>query len=143
MYPGQRLQVELCTPCHVEPLTLYAEINSIHLPDSACKVAPQTDIINTISKYSKTFTFIIVSEATSVCELFLIASSDTQTITEVLYVQLVACPVGFTLQRGTCKCDPILSPYIDGYDVTLTIHQLNALKTLGSLLIHKQIRQNI
>ena len=51
MYPGQRLQVELCTPYHDEPLTLYAEINSIHLPDSACKVAPQTDIINTISNY--------------------------------------------------------------------------------------------
>ena len=114
VYPGQRLQVELCTPCHNEHFTLYAEINSIHLPDSACKVAPQTDIINTISKYSKTFTFIIVSEATSVCELFLIASSDTQTITEVFYVQLLACPVGFTLQSGTCNCDPILSPYIDG-----------------------------
>ena len=114
VYPGQRLQLLLCTPCHVEPLTLYAEINSIHLPDSACKVAPQSDIINTISKYSKTFTFIIVSEATSVCELFLIASSDTHTITEVFYVQLLACPVGFTLQSGTCNCDPILSPYIDG-----------------------------
>ena len=114
VYPGQRLQVELCTPCNDEPLTLYAEINSIHLPDSACKVAPQIDIINTISKYSKTFTFIIVSEATSVCELFLIASSDTQTITEVFYVQLLACPVGFTLQSGACNCDPILSPYIDG-----------------------------
>ena len=114
VYPGQRLQVELCTPCNDEPLTLYAEINSIHLPDSACKVAPQTDIINAISKYSKTFTFIIVSEVTSVCELFLIASSDTQTITEVFYVQLLACPVGFTLQSGACNCDPILSPYIDG-----------------------------
>ena len=117
VYPGQRLQVELCTLCHVEPLTLYAEINSIHLPDSACKVAPQTDIINTISKYSKTFTFIIISKATSVCELFLIASSDTQTITEVFYVQLLACPVGFTLQSGTCNCDPILSPYIDGCNI--------------------------
>ena len=117
VYPGQRLQVELCTPCHDEHFTLYAEINSIHLPDSACKVAPQTDIINTISKYSKTFAFIIVSEATSVCELFLIASSDTQTIIEVFYVQLLTCPVGFTLQSGTCNCDPILSPYIDGCNI--------------------------
>ena len=64
--------------------------------------------------YSKNFSFIIVSVATNVCELFLIASSDTQTITEVFYVQLLACPVGFTLQSGTCSCDPILSPYIDG-----------------------------
>ena len=113
MYPGQRLQVEFCTPCNDEPLTLYAEINSIHLPDSACKVSPQTDI-STINKYSKTFSFTIISEATNVCELFLIASSHTQTITEVFYVQLLACPVGFTLQSGVCSCDPILSPYIDG-----------------------------
>ena len=141
VYPGQRLQVELCTPCHDEHFTLYAEINSIHLPDSAFKVAPQTDIINTISKYSKTFTFIIVSEVTSVCELFLIASSDTQTITKVFYVQLLACPVGFTLQSGTCNCDPILSPYIDGCYIDYA--SISCLGTLGSLLIHKQIRQNI
>ena len=120
VYPGQRLQVELCTPCNDELLTLYAETNSIHLPVSACKVAPHSDIINTISKYSKTFTFIIVSEATSVCELFLIASSDTQTITVVFYVQLLACPVGFTLQSGACNCDPILSPYIDGCYIDYT-----------------------
>ena len=114
VYPGQRLQVKLCMPCIDESSTLYAEINSIHLPQSACKVAPQTDIINTISNYSKSFSFIIVTEAISICELFLVASSDTQTITEVFYVQLLACPVGFTLQSGICNCDPILSPHIDG-----------------------------
>ena len=108
------LQVELCTPFNNKPSTLYAEVNSIHLPASACKVAPQTEIIYTISKYSKNFTFIIVSEATEVCELFLIAaSSDTQTIAEAFYVQLLTCPVGFTLQSGVCDCDPVLSSYID------------------------------
>ena len=114
VYPGQMLQVELCTPFNDKPSTLYAEVNSIHLPTSACKVAPQTEIINTISKYSKNFTFIIVSGATDVCELFLIAaSSDTQTIAEAFYVQLLTCPVGFTLQSGVCNCDPVLSSYID------------------------------
>ena len=114
VYPGQMLQVELCTPFNNKPSTLYAEVNSIHLPTSACKVAPQTEIIYTISKYSKNFTFIIVSEATDVCELFLIAaSSDTQTIAEAFYVQLLTCPVGFILQSGVCDCDPVLSSYID------------------------------
>ena len=48
------------------------------------------------------------------CELFLIAAaSDTQTITEAFYVQLLTCPVGFTLQSGVCDCDPIFSSYID------------------------------
>ena len=113
VYPGQILQVGLCTPFNDKSSTLYAEVNSIHLPTSACKVAPQTEIIYTISKYTKNFTFIIVSEATDVCELFLIAASDTETIAEAFYVQLLKCPVGFTLQSGVCECDPVLSSYID------------------------------
>ena len=114
VYPGQTLQVELCTPCNHEPSTLYAEVNSINLPTSACKIAPQTETINTISNYSKSINFTIVSEATNVCELFLIAAtSDTQSIPEAFYVQLLMCPVGFTLQSGVCDCDLILSSYID------------------------------
>ena len=56
-------EVELCTPCNDEPSTLYAEVNSIHdhLPTSACKVAPQTEIIYTIRNHSKNFSFIIRS----------------------------------------------------------------------------------
>ena len=116
VHPGQLLQVELCTPCNDKPSTLYAEVNSIHLPTTACKVAPKTKIINTISNYSTTITFIIVSEATNECELFLTAaSSDTaaKSITEAFYVQLKSCPIGFTLQSGVCDCDLVLSPYID------------------------------
>ena len=113
VYPGQMLRVELCTPFNAKPSTLYAEVNNIHLPTSACKVAPQTEMIYTISKHSKNFTFIIVSEAIDVCELFLIAASDTETIAEAFYVQLLKCPVGFTLQSGVCDCDPVLSSYID------------------------------
>ena len=45
LYPGQMLQVELCTPFNDKPSTAYAEVNSIYLPTSACKVAPQTEII--------------------------------------------------------------------------------------------------
>ena len=114
VYPGQMLQVELCTPCNDKPSTLYAEINSIYLPTTACKVAPQTEIINTISNYSKTITFTIVSEVIDECELFLTAASpDTESITEAFYVQLQSCPIGFTLQSGVCNCDPVLSSYID------------------------------
>ena len=114
VYPGQILQVDLCTPCNDEPSTLYAEVNSMHLPDTACKVGPQTETMKTISNYSKMFSFTIVSDATDVCELILIAdSSYTESISEAFYVQLLTCPLGFTLQHGVCDCDPILSPYID------------------------------
>jgi len=75
IYPGQILQVELCAPCNDKPSTLFAEINNINLPSSLCKVAPQTDKINTISNYSKKFNFTIVSEVLNSCELFLTAST--------------------------------------------------------------------
>ena len=112
IYPGQTLQVELCTPCDDKPSTLYAEVNSIHLPASACKVAPQTETTSIISNYSTKVNFTIVSDATKECELFLIAAtSDIQSITETYFVQLLSCPTGFTLQSGVCDCDPVLSPY--------------------------------
>ena len=31
----------------------------------------------------------------------------------IFYVQLLPCPVGFTLQDGICDCDPILPEYIE------------------------------
>ena len=112
VYPGQTLQVELCTPCNDKPSTLYAEINSIHLPTSACKVSSSTKTTSIISNYSTKVNFTIVSEATNECELFLIAAtSDIQSITETYFVQLLSCPTGFALQSGVCDCDPVLSPY--------------------------------
>ena len=113
VYPGQMLQVDLCTPCNDELYTLYAEVNNVQLPNTTCKVVSQTDKINTISNYSKEVSFTIVSEATTTCELFLTASSYPYSINEAFYVLLLPCPFGFTLQSGVCSCDPILSSYID------------------------------
>lgn len=64
----QMLQVELCTPCNDNSSTLYAEINNVQLPNSACEVVPQKD---KISNYYVQVTFTIVSEAvnTYMCTL--------------------------------------------------------------------------
>ena len=71
-------------------------------------------MINKISNSSKNITFIIVSEATNECKLFLIAASLlAESLTEAFYVQLRSCPLGFTLRNGVCDCDPVLSSYID------------------------------
>ena len=112
VYPGQILQVELCTPCNDEASILYAEVNSINLPNSACKVAPHGET-NYIYNYAKPVKFIIVSEATITCELFLATSSSSHYISEAFYVQLLSCPIGFTLQNGVCNCDLIISTYTD------------------------------
>ena len=110
VYPGQMLKVELCTPCNDGPSVLYVEVGSVHLPNSTCKVASYTEI-NIIYNYSKPANFTIVSEATNKCELFLAISSSAYYISEAFYVQLLPCPIGFTLKNGVCNCDPILTTY--------------------------------
>ena len=110
VYPGQMLRVGLCTPCNDEPSVLNAEGISIHLPNSTCKVASHGET-NFISNYCKVVNFTIVSEAINECELFLATSSFSHYISEAFYVQLLSCPIGFTLQNGVCNCDPIFSTY--------------------------------
>ena len=111
VYPGQTLQLELCTPCNDEPSILYA-VSSIHLPNSTCKVASQTET-KVIHNYSTLVNYTIVSEATNTCKLFLATSSYSYYINEAFYVELLSCPIGFTLQSGICDCDPVFSTYTD------------------------------
>ena len=111
-YPGRTLQVDLCIPhaaaSDVEYI-LYAETHSTSLPSSACKIAHQSELIGVIRNYPKTFNFTIISE-TNLCELFFTVQPFVRA---AFYVQLLPCPVGFTLQNGMCDCDPFLPPDID------------------------------
>ena len=111
MYPGQRLQVELCMPQAEadNDYFLRVETHSASLPNTTCKIAHQTEFINSIRNYSETFNFTIISESES-CELFLTVQP---LVRAAFYVQLLPCPIGFTLQNGKCDCDPILPPDID------------------------------
>ena len=110
VYPGQVLRVDLCIPQTDKDYIIYAETLAATLPSSACKLAHQTEFINSIGNESKTFNFTIISEAYEACELFL---TSLQFIQTAFYVQLLPCPVGFTLQNGRCDCDPFLPPDID------------------------------
>ena len=51
------------------------------------------------------------------CELFLTISQQLHQVYEAFYVNLLPCPVGFTLQNGICDCDPCLPPEIDTCDI--------------------------
>ena len=113
VYPGQILKIELCMPCSNNYSILYAETNNILLPKSACKIAHQTEIVNLINNNSKTVSYTIVSEVNDSCELFLTVSPFLYDIYEVFDVQLLPCPIGFTLQNGVCNCDPLLPTGID------------------------------
>ena len=111
VYPGQKLQVELCVPQAKSDnyYILYSETQVNNLPNTACKIAHQAELINSIRYYSETFNFTIISEY-ELCELFLTIQPFVQT---AFYVQLLPCPIGFTLQNGKCECDPLLPPDID------------------------------
>ena len=110
VYPGQMLQVDLCMPQVDKWHHIYAGTHAVSLPNSTCKLAWQTEFINSIGNESKTFNFTIISEDYEACELFL---TSLQFIRTAFYVQLLQCPVGFTLQNEKCDCDPFLPPDID------------------------------
>ena len=64
VYPGQLLQVDLCIPQEDDRDSIvYVETHANSLPSSACKIAHQTELINIIDNYSKTFNFTIISES--------------------------------------------------------------------------------
>ena len=109
------LQVNFCNPDANRDYIVYAETHAASLPKSACKIAHQSELINTVSNYSEMLNFTIIS-SNKVCELFLTEHKFTQiefSSRTGFYVQLSPCPVGFTLQNGKCDCDPFLPPDID------------------------------
>ena len=108
VYPGQKLLVEFCMPCSGNNSVLYAETHSTHLPESACKITHQTELINYVFSKSIVVSYTIVSGRNDSCKLFLTVSPFLYHIYEVFDVQLLPCPIGFTLQNGVCDCDPLL-----------------------------------
>ena len=116
VFPGQVLQVDLCVPSETDNrkfFILYIDTYNTFLSSSACKVADQNQLINTITNSPMTYNFTIVSDSTNDCELFLTAEPDLYKRYDAFYVQLSPCPIGFTLQDGICSCDPVLLTVID------------------------------
>ena len=116
VYSGQTLQTILCNMYTNDDNTiLYAEVHNINLPNSTCKIAHQSQLINIIGNHSNTVNYTIVSNTpdNSRCKLFLTATPFLNKIYDVFYVKLLPCPIGFTLLNGICDCDPILPASID------------------------------
>ena len=111
VYPGQTLQTSLCNMYSSDDSTiLYAEVHNINLPNSSCKIAHQSQLLNYIGNHSNTvnYTIVLGTSDNDRCVLFLTASPFLNEIYDTFYVQLLPCPIGFTLQGGVCHCDPIL-----------------------------------
>ena len=114
VYPGQVLQIGLCTPFDDNIFNLYVETHNSPQANFSCRISNEAEVLSKISNDTKLINYTIVSEAHEVCQLFLKIYSHKQLYAyEVFYVKLLSCPVGFTLQDGMCDCDPILTKYID------------------------------
>ena len=115
VYPGQTLQTNLRNMCNnYSNNILYAEVHSIDLPSSSCNIARQSQLVSIVGSDSNAVNYTIVSNMpnNNRCELFLTTTPFLNKIYDAFYVELLPCPVGFTLQDGICNCDPILSDII-------------------------------
>ena len=113
IFPGQMLQLQLCIPQAKDNYIVYVETYAKSLPDSACRIANQDELVHSISNISKTIDLTIVSDSFKECELFLTGRPDLHSFYDVFIVQLLPCPVGFTFYDGICDCDPFLPNNIE------------------------------
>ena len=109
-FPGQTMQVELCTPFRNETgfSFMYVETQNIVIQNVTCKVAHETEYTAEIGRQTTKIKFTIVSNKTDQCSLFLTAQPYLYKYYDVFQVQLLPCPIGFTLLNGICDCDPYL-----------------------------------
>ena len=114
IYPGQALQISLCTPCDDNTFNLYAETRDSLQTNTSCKISNRAEILNNINNNATLINYTIASGVHEMCKLFLTMYSHKKLYAyEVFYVKLLSCPVGFKLKNGVCDCDPILTNYID------------------------------
>ena len=110
VYPGQRLTVNLIIPeisRSKEYMTMIAK--RYNSSEAGCEIQrvyelTQSRLSHKCNNYYYTIWY---GGNSSVCELYL----GTEDIPEIFYVNLIPCPVGFSLQenRKGCYCDQILN----------------------------------
>ena len=110
VYPGQTLQAGLCAPfiTATEGSLIHIETHSFVIKNVTCKIAHQAELTAEVGKQYTQIIFTIVSNRTDQCSLFLTAQPDLYKYYDVFLVQLLPCPIGFTLLNGMCDCDPYL-----------------------------------
>jgi len=140
VYPGNNLTVDLCLPYFdfEKVAAMYVETYNEHLPKSACKIYEHDSMRqNFYWNQSRTVHFPIASDNPTVCELFLTAQPDLFTYYDAFYVNLLPCPLGFSLQHGICNCDSDLREYVDGCIINdQTVRRLPNIYILGNSLIN-------
>ena len=112
IFPGQTLIIHLYINIIAEDLIeipISIDMYSSYLTESHCKVLSSNQILNRITRNCTEFHFTILSNNEQQCELFLNAK-DHRYIT-IFYVKLLKCPMGFTFDINTerCECDLLMN----------------------------------
>ena len=115
-YPGKILTVNLIVPPLIysfkSSITLIANVNNDKLANERCTIIEATETSQVkLNHGCNEYNFTVWSEKNE-CELYL---SENQLLgTEIFYVTLLPCPIGFILQSSakTCSCDSLLKEYI-------------------------------
>ena len=106
IFPGQTLAISLCINSRVEfsvqHFLVSIEMYDESLSKSHCKV-PLSNKNNWITRNCTKFFFTVLSNNEEQCELFLY-TKEYNHIT-ILYIQLQVCPMGFSFDDKTEKCD--------------------------------------
>ena len=113
IFPGQTLIIHLnindIAEDIIETIPISIDMYSSYLTESHCKVLSSNQILNQVTRNCTGFHLTILSNNEQQCELFLNAK-DYKYIT-IFYVKLLKCPMGFTFDGTTerCECDLLMN----------------------------------
>ena len=114
-YPGQTLTVHLIVPALasalVSSIRITAEVFNSTNRSEACKIIEANEITQVWRDYGCNEYNYTVWSVKDECELYL---SGNELTTEIFYVTVQPCPVGFGIQtnRRTCSCDSVLKSVV-------------------------------
>ena len=112
IFPGQtltiRLWINFVIKSSIKYIPIFIDMDK-HLPKSHCKVLLSNQIFIWITRNCTEFHFTILSNNEQQCKLFLTAK-DYKRFT-IFYVKLLKCPMGFSFNINTekCECDLLMN----------------------------------
>jgi len=109
IFPGQTLTIRLCINFITENfIPIFIDVDR-DLPKSHCKVLLSNQIFIWITRNCTEFHFTILSNNEQQCELFLNAKANRRFT--IFYVKLLKCPMGFSfnINTGKCECDLLMN----------------------------------
>ena len=109
IFPGQTLAVDLCinnrANFSIKTILISVEMYDASLPKSHCKVPLSSEMFYWILRNCTEILFTILSKNEEHCELYLNAKGYKPHHDTIFYIKLLKCPMGFSFDDKTEKCE--------------------------------------